>query len=71
LDLKAQERTIERILASFDANGYRPGVLWVVGHASLARFFDRVVVFDGPVLAESGSYDELIGRKGLLTALST
>jgi len=71
LDLKAQERTIERMLASFEANGYKPGILWVVGHASLARYFDRVVVFDGPTLAETGSYDELMGRKGLLTALST
>ncbi len=69
LDLKSQERTIERVLGSFDANGYRPGILWVVGHASLARHFDRVAVFDGPTLAETGTYDELVARKGILTAL--
>jgi len=71
LDLKGQERMIERILASFEADEHRPGILWVVGHASLARFFDRVVVFDGPTPAETGKYDELMARKGLLTALSS
>ncbi|MFO0993910.1 MAG: ATP-binding cassette domain-containing protein [Hyphomicrobiales bacterium] len=71
LDLKSQERTIERVLASFDADGYKPGIMWVVGHASLARHFDRVAVFDGPTLAETGSFDELVARKGLLTTLLT
>jgi putative ABC transport system ATP-binding protein len=71
LDLTTQEKTIERLFASFAESGLKPAILWVVGHASLARYFDRVIVFDGPTPAETGTYEELMARKGLLTALSS
>ena len=69
LDLRAQEEIIDRVLKEL-ANGPHPtAVIWVVGNPTLARFFERVTVFDQGRLVEDGHPGELAERNGTYARL--
>jgi len=69
LDLRAQEEIIERVLKELASNPHPTAVIWVVGNPTLARFFERVTVFDQGRLVEDGHPGELAERNGTYARL--
>ena len=65
LDSRLQVQILQNVLTCLRADGRSPGIAWVVSNASLARHFDRIAVLDRGVLAEEGSYDDLVKRNGI------
>jgi len=70
LDFRLQLQIIQNVLAWLSVDGRNPGLAWVVSNASMARYFDRIAVFDRGVLAEEGAYDELIEKNGIFKEMS-
>lgn len=69
LDLRAQEQIVRTVLAGGGDRDRRPGILWVLTSPSLAHLFDRIIVLDRGTSAEDGTYDALVGKKGIFAEL--
>ncbi len=69
LDHRAQEEIIERVLKALESEDRPAAVVWVVGNPSLARHFDRVIVFDQGRLVEDGQPGELAEANGTYARL--
>jgi putative ABC transport system ATP-binding protein len=69
LDLRAQEEIAKIVLKEARDEGRDVTVIWALAHPVMARMFDRVAVFEHGTVAETGSYDELLERKGHLAKL--
>ena len=69
LDLRAQEEIIERVLKELASGPHPTAVIWIVGNPTLARFFERVTVFDQGRLVEDGHPGELAERNGTYARL--
>ena len=66
LDNERADRIIARLI-----HAMRGKTILIVSHKlSIMRNMDNVCVLDGGVLADSGSYDELLGRGGLFRELA-
>ena len=69
LDLRAQEEIIERVLQWLGETPHPTAIVWVVGNPTLARFFERVTVFEEGRIVEDGHPGELAGRNGTYARL--
>jgi putative ABC transport system ATP-binding protein len=69
LDLRAQEEIIKAVLAEFASQSPPAGVAWVVSNPSLARYFERVLVFDRGRLLEDGAPNDLAKQDGTFARL--
>ncbi|MEJ1157630.1 ABC transporter transmembrane domain-containing protein [Prosthecomicrobium sp. N25] len=69
LDGRVQEQILANVLAYRRSTGADGGVVWALSMPSLAKHFDRVIVFDGASLAEDGEYDDLVQTEGVLKRL--
>lgn len=70
LDQRMQVQIMQNVLAWIDADGRSPGLAWVVSSAAMARHFDRIAVLDRGVLAEEGSFDDLIKKNGIFKEMT-
>ena len=64
LDVRAQEDILRAVLAALAGEAHPPGVAWVVSNPSLARHFERVIVFERGRVIEDGKPDELARNGG-------
>lgn len=69
LDQRAQDRIVTNVMRDLHKDGYRPAIIWVLPNADIAQLFDRVLVFSGGNIVESGSFDELSGKNGMFKEL--
>lgn len=69
LDQRQQEVILRSVLAEARSGGRTPAVIWVLPNAAMARFFDRVMVFDAGTLAEDGTHETLQARNGIFRTL--
>lgn len=69
LDLKAQEDIMHRVLKAFAAQPNPAAVVWVVSNPSLARHFERVLVFDKGHILEDGPPADLVTKNGTYAQL--
>ena len=65
LDGQAQSRVTQGLSQEFVGRG----IIWVLHRASLARNFDRVIVFSNGKLQEQGTPVELEGNGSLMSLL--
>jgi putative ABC transport system ATP-binding protein len=65
LDARTQEQTVKNVLDYLKKNGRNPGIVWVVSNTGMAKFFDRVAVFNRGMLVEDGAHAELIKKNGI------
>jgi len=64
----ASRETIARNVMNLKKNGANtPAIIWVLADSALASLFDRVLVFDGPVLSKDAKYSDLADENGTLT----
>ncbi|MCO5062852.1 MAG: ABC transporter ATP-binding protein/permease [Rhizobiaceae bacterium] len=69
LDSRTQEQILQNVLEEVRRGGRNPAVLWVVGAPSMAKYFDRVLVFDGSQLAGDGTSETLSADNGIFKSL--
>jgi putative ABC transport system ATP-binding protein len=69
LERHAQEEIVQNVLAFLRRQENDPGVIWVLSNISLSRLFDKVIMFDGGVILEEGSYETLEQESGTFKAL--
>ncbi|MFN3972564.1 MAG: ABC transporter transmembrane domain-containing protein [Gemmobacter sp.] len=70
LDARSQEQLVKAALQHLRQDGDRdPGILWVVAAPGLARHFDRVAVFEKGRLAEEGTPEALLEKKGIFAEM--
>ena len=65
LDYRLQEQILCNVLDEVRRDGRSPAVIWVVGSAAMAKYFDRVIVFDGGQLVEEGTHETLKTGRGI------
>jgi putative ABC transport system ATP-binding protein len=65
LDYRLQEQILNNVLAEAHRDDRDPAVIWVVGSAAMAKYFDRVIVFDGGQLVEEGTHETLKTGNGI------
>jgi putative ABC transport system ATP-binding protein len=69
LDYRMQEQILCNILEETRRDNRKPAVIWVVGSAAMAKYFDRVIVFDGGQLVEEGTHDTLRTGNGIFKTM--
>ena len=69
LDATSRDTIARNVLALRRNATNNPAIVWVLADTSLAKLFDRVIVFDGATLAQDGTYSGLIEEDGLLKEL--
>lgn len=69
LDQRQQESIMRRVLDGLKHEERNPAVIWVVSSAAMARFFDRVIVFDAGTLVEDGTHETLSNGNGTFSTL--
>ena len=57
-------KTEEKILTNVENNLKSKTILWIAHRLSTLRFTDRIIVFDQGKIVETGSFKELIAKKG-------
>lgn len=69
LDQRQQENILRKVLAQAQGGDRRPAVIWALPNAAMAKFFDRVIVFDGGAPVEDGTHETLQARDGIFRTL--
>ncbi|MBA3449537.1 MAG: ABC transporter ATP-binding protein, partial [Pseudaminobacter sp.] len=69
LDQRAQEQILCNVLEEARRDGRAPAIIWVLASPSMAKYFDRVIVFDDGELVEDGTHETLSARNGIFTGL--
>jgi len=69
LDQRAQEQVTKLVLEEARRDGRDPAIIWVLPNPSLARHFDRVVVFKDGEVAEDGPHETLASGNGIFKGL--
>jgi putative ABC transport system ATP-binding protein len=69
VDVRTQEKVLRAVLEMTGTDHWNPAVMWVLGTPSMARFFQRVVVFDRGRPVEEGDFDGLSKGKTSLAAM--
>ena len=69
LDQRAQDQIVQNVLQEVTRDGRNPAVVWVLANPSLAKLFNRTIVFDGGELVEDGTHETLAARNGIFKEL--
>ena len=69
VDVRTQEKVLRAVLEMTGTDHWNPAVMWVLGTPAMARFFQRVVVFDRGRPVEEGDFDGLSKGKTSLAAM--
>lgn len=68
-DHRVQEQVLKNVLEEVKRGGRSPAVVWVVSNPAMAKYFERVIVFDGGQLVEDGPHDTLHSGNGIYKSL--
>ncbi len=69
LDQRAQELVTRNVLEELRRDGRDPAIIWVLPNPSLAKLFERVIVFHDGEVVEDGTHETLTARNGIFTGL--
>jgi putative ABC transport system ATP-binding protein len=69
LDHRFQDQIVRTVLTSLHQEGHAPAIVWVLSNVTLAELFERVLVFNGGTLAESGTSIDLLEKNGMFKEL--
>jgi putative ABC transport system ATP-binding protein len=69
LDSRVQEQILRNVLEEATRGDRKPAIMWVLANPSLAKLFDRVVVFDSGELVGDGTHETLQAGNGIFKAL--
>jgi putative ABC transport system ATP-binding protein len=69
LDQRIQIQIAGNIMHSLHKEGHKPAIIWALSNFSLARDFDRVIVFDHGRVVQDGAYEVLMEEDGPLKEL--
>lgn len=69
LDQRVQDQILRNVLEEVRRDGRTPAVFWVLTNPAMAKFFDRVIVFNGGELVEDGTHETLLSRNGIFKGL--
>jgi putative ABC transport system ATP-binding protein len=69
LDHRIQDQIVRTVLADLHKGDYTPALIWVLSNVTLAEQFERILVFQGGTLAESGTSSDLLEKDGMFKEL--
>lgn len=69
LDQRAQDLVTRNVLELTRRDGRDPAIIWVLPNPSLAKLFERVIVFKDGEVAEDGTHETLSAKNGIFTGL--
>jgi putative ABC transport system ATP-binding protein len=69
LDHRIQDQIVRTVLADIQNSDHKPAIIWVLSNVGLAEQFERILVFQGGSLAESGTSSELLQHDGMFKEL--
>lgn len=69
LDHRIQDQIVRTILSNLNQGDYTPSITWVLSNVTLAEQFERILVFQGGTLAESGTSSDLLEKDGMFKEL--
>lgn len=69
LDQRAQELVMRNVLEEARRDGRDPAIIWVLPSPSLAKLFERIIVFQDGEVVEDGTHETLTARNGIFTGL--
>ncbi|MCI1000421.1 ABC transporter ATP-binding protein [Brucellaceae bacterium VT-16-1752] len=69
LDQRIQFQIAGNIMHTLHKEGHKPAIIWALSNFSLARDFDRVIVFDHGRVVQDGTYEALMQEDGPLKDL--
>jgi len=69
LDYRLQEQILRNVLEEVRRDDRSPAIIWVVGSAAMAKYFERVIVFDGGQLVEEGTHETLQSGNGIFKTM--
>jgi len=62
-------KTEEKILNNIEKSLQDKTIIWIAHRLSTLRFTDRIIVFENGIVAEDGSFNKLVDKKGLFYQL--
>jgi putative ABC transport system ATP-binding protein len=71
LDQRLQDQILRNVLEEAVRGNQSPAIIWVVASPGMAKYFDRVLVFDGGQLVEEGTHETLHSGNGIFKTLVT
>ncbi len=71
LDQRIQDKITHNIMENLHEEGHSPAIIWVLSNTSLAKLFDRVIVFDNGALVEDGTHATLLEKNGVFKQLAS
>ncbi len=71
LDHRLQEQILRNVLEEVRRDDRTPAIVWVLGNPSMAKLFDRVIVFDAGQLVQDGAYETLQAENGIFKSILT
>jgi putative ABC transport system ATP-binding protein len=69
VDVRTQEKVLRAVLDMTSSDNWNPAVMWVLSTPSLARYFQRVIVFERGRPVEEGDFDGLAKGKTSFAAM--
>ncbi|PZM14676.1 ABC transporter transmembrane domain-containing protein [Rhizobium tubonense] len=69
LDHRFQDQIVRTVLTNLHKEGHAPAIIWVLSNVTLAELFERILVFNGGTLAESGTSTDLLEKNGMFKEL--
>jgi putative ABC transport system ATP-binding protein len=69
LDHRIQDQIVRTVLTNIQKSDHAPAIIWVLSNVNLAEQFERILVFHGGTLAESGTSTDLLQQDGMFKEL--
>jgi putative ABC transport system ATP-binding protein len=69
VDVRTQEKVVRAVLDTTSGEQWNPAVMWVLSSPQMARYFQRVVVFDRGRPVEDGNFEGLATGKSSFAAM--
>jgi putative ABC transport system ATP-binding protein len=69
LDHRIQDQIVRTVLTDIQKSDHAPAIIWVLSNVNLAEQFERILVFHGGTLAESGTSKDLLQQDGMFKEL--
>lgn len=69
LDSRLQDQILRNVLKESREGDRSPAIVWVVASPGMAKYFERVIVFDSGQLVEEGTHEKLSSGKSVFKEL--